>query len=332
MLAIWLIVFVLALAVLVKGSDWLLEAAEKMGLAIGLSPFIVGVTLVGIGTSLPELTSSIFAIVQGVTDLPVANAVGSNITNILVVISVVVIASRRIVLKRSMIDQDLPLLALVTALFVIMAADGAINFGESLLLIAGYGFYLGYSVTNVDKEKLAAATHVLPHRLRKAHWWWPFGLTTELKRPKIHGTDIVRFAAGVVALPLGAHFIVVSAVELSSLLNIATGVIALLAIAFGTSLPEIAVSLRAASRGKPDLAVGNIIGSSAFNLLVVVGVSGALTPLTIDSTTLAVGIPILVVATLVLIISGITKHIHMWEGWMYLLIYGFFVGRVTNLL
>src|SRR3989344_1847947 len=114
MLIFWIIIFIVSLGALVKGADWLIKSSEKIGLALGLSPFIVGVTIVGVGTSFPELISSFVATMKGVTDVVAANAVGSNIANILLIVGISAIVGRRLVVTKSLIDLDLPLLAIST--------------------------------------------------------------------------------------------------------------------------------------------------------------------------------------------------------------------------
>ncbi len=333
LLFFWLIVFIVSLIALIKGADWLLISAERIGLRFGLSPFIIGVTIVGIGTGLPEMVSGVVAVISGVQELPVANAVGSNVANILLVIGVLTIWSRRIEVKKNLIDLDLPLLAVTTILFLFTALEGEITVAESLLLLVVYGVYLGYTITErkrVDEEEVIES---LPEEVMKSPRWWQFWRHHgEVQRPKLQAVDWVRLVVGIVGLALGARYVVTSVVELSALLDIGAGVIALAAIAFGTSLPEIIVSLKAANHGKPEVALGNIIGSSVFNLLMVVGVAGLFGNLLVDATTLSVGLPFMVAATALFIISGISRRMHVWEGSMYLLLYGLFIGKIFGLL
>ena len=152
MLIFWIIIFIVSLIVLVKGADWLIGSAEKIGLAIGLSPFIVGVTIVGIGTSFPELISSLAAVFKNIPEVVAANAIGSNIANILLIVGVSAVIGRRLVVTKSLIDLDLPLLAIGTTLLLIIVWDRQITFGESLLMLATYGVYLLYTALHRDTE------------------------------------------------------------------------------------------------------------------------------------------------------------------------------------
>lgn len=333
LLLFWIAVFIVSLVALIKGADWLLLSAERIGLSLGLSPFIIGVTIVGIGTGLPEMLAGVVAVVSDVNELPVANAVGSNVANILLVIGVLAIWSRRVTVKKNLIDLDLPLLAVTTFLFLFTATDGTIGLGESMLLLAVYGVYLAYTIRErkqIDEEEVVEA---LPDEVATVPQWWQFWKPhAEVERPSIKLVDWLRLAVGIVALALGARYVVDSVVEISSILAIGAGVIALVAIAFGTSLPEVIVSLKAANKGRPAVALGNIIGSSVFNLLMVVGVAGLFGSLTVDEATLTTGLPFLLAATFLFIISGISRRVHVWEGSMYLLLYALFIGKIFGAL
>ena len=145
-LTIWVIIFVVSLAVLIKGADWLLESAEKIGFKLGLSSFVVGVLIVGLGTSLPELVSSIAAVLKDAPEIVVSNAVGSNIANILLVIGLSALATRKLTVSKNLIDSELPMLSISTVIFLIVVSDGVVTFGEAFVLIAAYLVYLFYTI------------------------------------------------------------------------------------------------------------------------------------------------------------------------------------------
>jgi cation:H+ antiporter len=130
MLVFWILVFIVSLAVLVKSADWFIEGSEKIGLALKISPFIIGVTIVSVGTSFPELASSIVAALRGATEIVTANALGSNIANILLVVGLSAVVARQLIIKRSLIDLDAPLLATTTVLFIFIMWDKQIVLGE----------------------------------------------------------------------------------------------------------------------------------------------------------------------------------------------------------
>jgi cation:H+ antiporter len=314
MILLWLIVFVISLAVLVKGADWLLSSAEKIGLVAGLSPFIIGVTIVGLGTSFPELISSLVAVFKNVTEIVPANAIGSNIANILLVVGIASIVGRRLTVSKSLIDLDLPLLAISTVLFLGVVWDKQVTFFESLLLLVAYGVYLLYTIMHKDDEDLPGEKKDKPSA-----------------RPKLVVMDFVFLGLGIIGLVLGAKYLVDSVIKLSEIINIGAGAIAITAVAIGTSLPELLVSIKAAKQGKSEVALGNIFGSNVFNILVVIGIPGLIKTLHLDQATFAIGVPTMALATLLFVISGISRRIHMWEGAFYLLLYVLFVAKLFNL-
>lgn len=330
MLIAWIIVFIAALFALVKGADWLLSSAEKIGLAFGLSPFIIGVLIVGVGTSFPELISSMAAVLKDVTEIVPANAIGSNIANILLVIGISAIVGRRLVVTKSLIDLDLPLLAISTVLFLGIVWDKQVTLLEAILLLAAYGIYLLYSAIHKDDANEPDEREFLPSRADRRRK----KLKEEKeksKRPKLKTSDFGFLILGMIGLVLGAKYLIDAVIEISAILNIAMGVITLVAVAFGTSLPELIVSIKAAWQRKSEVALGNIFGSNVFNLLVVVGFPGLFKTLHLDSQTFLLAVPVLIVATLLFVISGISRRIHAWEGAMYLTIYLFFIGKLFNL-
>ena len=152
------------------------------------------------------------------------------------------------------------------------------------------------------------------------------------KRPRISINDYFKLAFGLFGLVVGAKFLIDSVIRLSVILDMAPGVISLVAVAFGTSLPELLVSVKAALKGKSEMALGNIFGSNIFNILMVVGLPGLFSIIKLDDQTFGLALPVLIVSTFLFIISGISRRIHMWEGAMYFLVYVFFVGKLFNLL
>ena len=329
MVIFWIIVFIVSLGVLVKGADWLIASAEKIGLAFGLSPFIVGVTIVGVGTSFPELISSFVAVFKDVPDVVAANAIGSNIANILLIVGVSAVIGRRLIVTKSLIDLDLPLLAISTVLLLGIVWDKQITFGESILMLVTYGVYLLYTVLHKDTEDSGEIAEFLPSRQERrkhiaAH------KKEEFTRPKLVTKDFILLVIGILGLVFGAKYLIDALVNLSAMLNIATGVIAITAVAVGTSLPELLVSAKAALQKKSEIALGNIFGSNVFNALVVIGLPGLFRVLPVDNQIFTIGVPTMALATLLFVISGISRRIHMWEGAFYLSVYVLFIAKLFN--
>ena len=327
MLFFWILIFLFSLTLLIKSADWLVESAEKIGLAFRISPFIIGVTIVAIGTSLPELASSVAAVLKDKTEIVSANAVGSNIANILLIIGISAVLARSLSVKRSLIDLDAPLLASTTILFLFIAWDKKINFVEGLLLLFAFLIYLLYTVFQ-RREETEERQEVLPSRIERRE-----KEAQKLIKDKesLNWKVFFFLILGVLGLAVGANYTIESMVQISKILHIPSSLIAITALAVGTSLPELIVSAKAALRKKYEMALGNVFGSNVFNLLLVVGIPSLIKNLNIDQQTFTIGIPMMVVATFLFVISGISKKIHIWEGAMYLIIYLFFVLKLCGL-
>lgn len=328
MLLIWLAIFCVSLFVLIKAADYFTESAEKIGLAFKISPFVIGATVISIGTSLPELATSLIAVFKNQTEIVAANAIGSNIANILLVVGICAIIAGTLKIKRHLIDIDLPLLVTATALIIIIMWDKQVTLGEGLVAILGYIVYAAYTIKG-EKEEKADAGGILPgedipatrekrHCHRKKDRRWNLGL-------------YVILVFSVIALYFGADWIVRSILQLASILKVESSIVAMIALAIGTSLPELAVSVGAVKKKKYAIALGNVFGSNIFNALVIMGIPALFKNLIIDETTFAVGIPFLIGATVLYAFSGIAQKLHRWEGIMYLLIYLLFVIKLIGL-
>lgn len=312
-LVVWGLVFVAALAALIKGADWVLESARKIGLAAGLSPFVVGVVIVGFGTSTPELASSLFGVFRGAVEIPIANAVGSNIANILLIVSAAALAARgALTITKDIIDLEIPLFLISMVYFYAIVYDGAVTFVEALFLLAGFAVYALYTFFHTEEA---------PKKVRRR-------LTRGTERPRVSLRDTLLLGIGFVLLILGAHYIVESVLQLSAGSGIPVGIITLLAVAVGTSLPELVVSIKAAFAKDYDLAIGNIFGSNIYNALVVVGIPALFSNLTIDGATATLALPVMLVTSVIFAISCLSRRIHTWEGFFFLLIYVFFTAKI----
>lgn len=329
MILFWIIVFVVSLAVLVKGADWLITSAEKIGLSLGISPFIVGVTIVGVGTSFPELVSSLVAVFKEVPDVVAANVIGSNIANILLIVGISAVIGKELKVTKNLIDLDIPLLAISTALLLGVVWDRQITLGESILLLVAYVIYLLYTILHKDSDPADESQSVLPaHQEKKRHT--ATHAIEKIARPKLVAKDLILLGVGIVGLVFGAKYLIDALVNLSAILNIATGVIAITAVAVGTSLPELLVSAKAALKKKSEIALGNIFGSNVFNALVVIGLPGLFHTLPVNGQIFTIGVPTMAVATLLFVISGISRKMYLWEGALYLLIYILFLAKLFN--
>lgn len=293
------LLFVVSLATLVKASDWCVGAAETIGLALGISPFIIGVTLIAGGTSLPELAASIAAVFADESEIVVANVVGSNVTNILLVLGLTAVVGRKIKFGVGVTDVQVPLLIGSALLLWFSLADKELSLFESTLFAVGFIVFLLNSIRDRPRDT---------SRGDKA--------TTR------HYTMLVVGAGLVYA---GAHFTIFSIERLALLLPVSTEVIALTCVALGTSLPEVAVSIAAARRGQAEMAVGNVLGSNIFNTFAVISIPSFIAPLEITQDILDFSLPLMVGVTVLFGFVCLTPSINRWVGWMLLLFYIFFI-------
>ncbi len=313
MLILWSAIFVVSLFVMLKGADWFLISSEKIGCALGLSAFIIGAVIVGLGTSLPELAVALFALARDAQDVIVSNAVGSNISNILLIIGVAAIVARKLSVSKNLIDIDLPILAASTTIFLVITWDQEVTFAEALILIGAYSIYFAYTIFSRDGD--------IDNEDDTVH-------TKERITLRLIGMLVLSG----VALIFGAKYLIDSVVHIADILNVQSALISITAVAIGTSLPELIVSVKAALSGKSEIAVGNIFGSNAFNALMVVGVPALFAHLHVDPMTFHIGLPIMAAATLLFLISGISRRIYLWEGAMFILLYCFFIGKLFHFL
>ena len=336
MIIFWILIFIASLFLLVKSADWLVESSEKIGLVFKISPFVVGVTIVAFGTSFPELASALAAVLKGAAEIVVANAIGSNIANILLVVGLSAVAARHIVVKRRLVDLDAPFLAVATLVFIFTMWDRKIVLGEGIVLILAFVIYFSYIFFQRKNEKtkeIQEIIEVLPSRKEERDKEAERIIKNREKgiQPKLNFKIFLFLILGIIGLTVGANYIIESVLKISDILKISTSLIAITAIAIGTSLPELAVSVRAAWKKKYEVALGNIFGSNVFNILLVIGIPALISPLAVDNLTFTIGLPFLIIATLLFIISGIFRRIYAWQGIIYLLIYVLFLAKLFRL-
>ena len=325
----WIFVFIASLALLVKSADWVVENSEKIALALKISPFIVAVTIVAIGTSLPELAFAIAGALKGTPEIVVSNTLGTIIANILLIGGLSAIVARVLIVERSLIDLDIPLFAVSMILFILTMMDKKVVLGEGILLLLAFLVYILYTVYQRGETmgRLQAEVEVLPSRVDRRRKEAKIGKGPERLNFKV----FLFLILGIIGLAVGADYLVESVVKISELLKISTSLITITATAVGTSLPELAVSVGAAAKKKYEIALGNVFGSNIFDALLVGGLPALISTLPVDDVSFYVGIPFLIATTFMLVISGISQKIYIWEGAMYVLLYVLFVAQLFNL-
>lgn len=309
---LWTIYLAAALFALVRGADMFVIGAKQVGASLGMSKFAIGVLIVGFGTSLPELASSIAAALDGSTEIVIANAVGSNITNILLVVGVLAALGGRVVIKRDLIKTELPIFFIASTHFLAVVWDGTVDRLEAVLLLGTFAAYMWYLFVEARDEDSIE----LKHKSGRA--------------AKLQAKSLVFIVFGIAAVLLGANYTVDMVVNIATVMSVPIGLISIAAIALGTSLPELFVSLQALKTGEAELAIGNIFGSNAFNMLVVVGIPGVITPLIADAVVMELGLQVLLAASLIFFVNGLAKQIMRWEGMMMLLFFAFFIIKLVD--
>ncbi|MCG6926735.1 MAG: calcium/sodium antiporter [Acidobacteria bacterium] len=303
---IWLLV---GLGLLVLGAEWLVGGAARLAAGAGVSPLIIGLTVVAFGTSAPELAVSVGSVLSGQADLAFGNVVGSNISNVLLILGASAVVTP-LVVAVPLIRLEVPVMIGVSVLVLVLALDGALGRLDGVLLVAGA---LGYCLFQVRQGRREA-------RDVKQEFDREFGAPAN--RPWL---DIGRVVAGSVLLVVGSGWLVEGAVAMARALGVSELVIGLTIVAAGTSLPELATSVLAAVRGERDIAVGNVVGSNIFNLLLVLGVCAAIAPggVAVSPASLRFDLPVMIAVTLACLPIFASGHvIARWEGALFLSYYG----------
>ncbi len=277
------ILFILGFGLLVGGAELLVRGASRIALAVGISPLVVGLTVVAYGTSTPELAVTLNAAYTGQSDLGLGNVVGSNISNILLVLGLAAVVGGPLLVNRQLVRLELPLMIAISVAVLLLGWDGRIDRIDGLILTLGA---LAYTVFVIRKSRTETKQ-----------------LADSFQPPPIHITSLLRqvgmMVAGLALLVIGANWLIDGAVTIAKLLGVSKLVIGLTVVAVGTSLPEIATSIIASLRRQRDIAVGNAVGSNLFNLLLVLGLTAAVAPagVTVSPTALTFDIPVMIAVT-----------------------------------
>jgi len=302
------VLFVAGLGLLILGAEWLVRGASRLAAALGISPLVIGLTVVAFGTSAPEMAVSVKSALDGQPDLALGNVVGSNIFNVLFILGVSAVITP-LVVSSQLIRLDVPIMIGVSLLTVGLAIDGSISRLDGAILFAGVIAYTVFQIRQSRKESAVV----------QEEYAQEFG-----KKRSATAANIAFIAAGLALLVLGSRWLVNGAVAFAQALGVSELVIGLTIVAAGTSLPEVATSTLAAVRGERDIAVGNVVGSNIFNVLGVLGLSGLVAPGGLPAATalLNFDLPVMIavaIACLPIFASGAT--IARWEAALFLSYY-----------
>lgn len=297
--------FIGSLAVLVKASDWFVEAAEEIGLSFGISPFIIGVTIVAFGTSLPELASSVAAVLAGSSEIVVGNVIGSNITNICIVLGLIGVVSKTVKMEYRVMDIDVPILLASAFLLWFILRDQVVLWWEAVLFLVCLVVFLINSLGGGEEEK--------DENEHKATY-------------KTYGLLLL----GGILVWLSATYVVVAIDALSTAAGIPSEIIAITFVAIGTSLPEIVVSITAARKGNAGMAVGNVLGSNIFNTFAVMGIPALIDDIKIPDSIMDFSLPFMVAVTLMFTVSCVSNRFSRWEGMIFIIVYVYFMAELVQ--
>ncbi len=306
-----LVFFVLGLIALVAGASLLVRGAAKLAVSFGISPLVVGLTVVAFGTSAPETAVSVGAVLQGKSDIAVGNVVGSNIFNVLFILGVSALIAP-LVIHRQLVRQEVPIMIGASVILCVMALDGHIGRFDAALLAAMLVAYTVFLVVQSRRAGIETEDAVLSELPAASRW------------DRHWSVQVLLVVAGLVMLVVGADWLVDAAVEFARALGVSDLVIGLTVVAAGTSLPEVATSVVATIRGERDIAVGNVVGSNTFNILCCLGVSGLVAPggMTVASPLLAFDLWVMLAAAVACFPIFVTgRRIARWEGSLFLMYY-----------
>ncbi|HUF64582.1 MAG TPA: calcium/sodium antiporter [Gemmatimonadaceae bacterium] len=314
------VLFLVGIVLLTAGAEVLVRGASHLSVAAGISPLVVGLTVVAYATSAPELAVSVQAALAGQPGVATGNIVGSNISNILLILGLSAVAAPLIV-HQQIVRLDVPLMIGVSVIALLMSWNGLVSTLEGWLLVAGA---LVFTVFVIRKSRRETREIV-------AEYEQEFGVPeTERHGAKRIVRDLLLIAGGLVMLLVGARMLVSAATTTALALGVSEVVIGLTVIAVGTSLPELATSLVASIRGERDIAVGNIVGSNLFNLLFVLGSTAVVIPtgITVDPIIVGIDMPIMIGASLLCLPIFAGHRVTRWEGLLFLLLYVAYVTYV----
>ena len=286
---IQILILLLSLIILVWSADKFVFGASSLARNLGISPMIIGLTIVAMGSSAPEMMIAATASLQGNPDTAVGNAIGSNITNIALVLGLTALF-HPLSVSSSTIKREIPLILIVTAIATYMLANSHFSFNEGLILIIGFVLYI------------ATLLFVTLKRAKQNPIDDKMVLEAEQEVPEAVSTrrSVIWLVFGIIFLPLSATFLVDSSIFIAKAFGISDLVIGLTVIAVGTSLPELAASIMSIIKKEDDLALGNIIGSNIFNILAVLSLAGLISPGNIDQAAASRDAPYMLATTFLL--------------------------------
>ena len=280
---ITILLLIAGLVILTLGADFLVKGASSVAGSLGISPLIIGLTVVAFGTSAPEMSVSVSSALRGEADIAVGNVVGSNIFNVLFILGLsAIVASLRV--QKQLVRFDAPLMIYASLIVLLMSIDGQISRIDGVLLFSGIVAYTVFLIKEARREGVAVVEGA-----------------DDIEPPQPLWKNAILIIVGLAMLVLGSQWLVDGAVAIAKYFGLSELVIGLTIVAAGTSLPELATSVMASIKGERDIAIGNIVGSNIFNIGAVLGLSSLVAPegLPVAHSSLLIDIPVMILVALV---------------------------------
>lgn len=348
-MAINIVLLVLGVIIVLKGADWLTDGAVNIATHFGVSQMVIGLTIVAMGTSMPEFCVSMVSALKGTPDLAVGNVVGSNTLNTLLIVGCSALVAP-IMVKRSSVKRDIPFAVVASLLMLLFCLDGAIGRVDAAVLFAGFCLFmfvtLKYAKTTEEPAAAVATSGATTTAIPEASSSETLASETSTSQASAHeasssetsaseassseasqasGTSmlkaVVMLVVGLLCLIAGSNMFVDNASFVASSLGVSDAVIGLTIVAGGTSLPELATSIVSAKKGNSDIAIGNVIGSNVFNILMIIGITGLVKPMHIAGITTLDLIMMLASMLLMWFFCRTTYKVKRWEGAVLTIVY-----------
>ena len=303
-----LVFIVVGIALVLWGADRLTDGAVALADRMGISQVVIGLTVVAMGTSMPEFTISLLSAIKGTSGLAVGNVIGSNIFNSLLIVGTSAVVAPMLILK-STVRKDIPFALVASVMLYLLSQDGQISRWDAAILFV---FFMIFMTITIKESKSADSKKE----------------DTQIKSIKVWKA-VAFLLIGLTGLILGSNIFVNGATKLATTLGISDAVIGLTIVAGGTSLPELATSVVASRKGNSGITIGNVLGSNVFNILMILGITGLITPMSIHGIT-QVDLTMLVVSMILLWLFSFTKYkIERWEGAILSIL---FIGYIVYLI
>lgn len=344
-MAINIVLLVLGVIIVLKGADWLTDGAVNIATRFGVSQMVIGLTIVAMGTSMPEFCVSMVSALKGTPDLAVGNVVGSNTFNTLLIVGCSALVAP-IMVKRSSVKRDIPFAVVASLLMLLFCLDGAIGRVDAAVLFAGFCLFmfvtLKYAKTTEEPAAAVAtngaATTIAISEASSSQASASEASTSQASSSEASSSEtsapeasqasgtsmlkaVVMLVVGLLCLIAGSNMFVDNASFVASSLGVSDAVIGLTIVAGGTSMPELATSMVSAKKGNSDIAIGNVIGSNVFNILMIIGITGLVKPMHIAGITTLDLIMMLASMLLMWFFCRTTYKVKRWEGAVLTIVY-----------